>query len=1103
MKKISFCGISGSGMSCLAQVLKLRGNQIRGSDRNFDLGRDLKNKQKLQDLGIEIFPQDGSAVTDDLDFVCASTAVEDSIPDIKAAEEKNIPMKTRPELLAEIFHDYAYGIAVGGTSGKTTTTAMIGFILDKAGKKPCMWSYTLTMPAEDVTINAKLAVPYIDENGEEQICRDYTLITSSNETFCNYGNGDQTNWYVVSGDVTINGQLCFRNSYSHLIVCDGASLSVSSSYYAIYGQNGGLTIYGQAQGGGTITANGGPDGIMAYSTITINGCTVSATGIHGINGNRGITINRGTVTATCAGGCGIFGYNVTINGGIVNATGGDKGIYAEETITLGWTDPTDRITASSYAINYENGVAIKVKSGQTMTDGSAAYSETLNSDQIAALAGKTLWSDLWGVASGNDGSTAEKAYTISDSWGLDQLAAQVNGGNDYRAFEGKFFRLGDDITYTHSTDWNDAASEENNYTAIGTYNKCFSGTFDGQGYTISGIRIYKAGTTNADNYQGLFGETLGATIKNVILADARITGKQYVGGIAGYIVKNNNQGGIMENCRVGSDVTIHAVANSAGSHGGVVGDCNGGTISGCVSAATLTVANGLTNIHYYGGIVGFLNGNISDCLAIGTTVPVVEYNGAIAGYVDGTHTNNYHHGCTVGGNAAPSDAYTISAGTDVTVAPAGDAAQTYKYDGIKRYGTAYDGNALYYDGVIYVPTAVAGNDITLSVLGAEYVSGGITYSPTAYNVEYNDGTAQSFSINPDANGQATFQMPAFDAEVVASATGPVAVTYIDENGTEQRKAYAEVTFLESSTGSTVSLGKMDEEHWFAASGNVSITNTGDGALSFNGAARLILCDGASLTLSGRWPLTVDGNLVIYGQSQGTGSLAAEGRAAIKVDSYGTIDDNGTLTINGGNVTAHSTGSNGITSDNSVTINGGTVRATSGYQFGNGISSVYGNVTINGGNVTATGGDRNSGILTNGTITLGWTSATDRIKASSYSASTISVKSGQTLYNDFTALKGNITANKGDLRGKTLEPGIPFIVDNYILLDDDSQQPTGYKNADRLAALFYVGSACDIMLYGRTLYRDGDWNTLCLPFDISGEEIEDEYYNNPLHGATIM
>lgn len=138
MKKISFCGISGSGMSSLAQILQMRGNQVCGSDRNFDLQRDLQNKQALENLGIKIFPQDGSAITDDLDFLCASTAVEDTIPDIKVAKQKNIPIKTRPQLLSEIFHSYKYGIAIGGTSGKTTTTAMIGFILDKAGKKPCM-----------------------------------------------------------------------------------------------------------------------------------------------------------------------------------------------------------------------------------------------------------------------------------------------------------------------------------------------------------------------------------------------------------------------------------------------------------------------------------------------------------------------------------------------------------------------------------------------------------------------------------------------------------------------------------------------------------------------------------------------------------------------------------------------------------------------------------------------------------------------------------------------------------------------------------------------------------------------------------------------------
>jgi len=138
MVKISFCGISGSGMSSLAQILKLSGYDVQGSDRNFDLNRDLENKKALEKLGIKMYPQDGSGITSDLDFLCASTAVEDTIPDIKAAKEKGVLIKTRPELLAETFHKYKYGVAIGGTSGKTTTTAMVGYILDKAGKKPCM-----------------------------------------------------------------------------------------------------------------------------------------------------------------------------------------------------------------------------------------------------------------------------------------------------------------------------------------------------------------------------------------------------------------------------------------------------------------------------------------------------------------------------------------------------------------------------------------------------------------------------------------------------------------------------------------------------------------------------------------------------------------------------------------------------------------------------------------------------------------------------------------------------------------------------------------------------------------------------------------------------
>lgn len=138
MTKISFCGISGNGVSALAQIMAKKGFEVRGSDRCFDLGGDQDRKKALEEVGITIYPQDGSGITDDLDVLYVSTAVEDSIEDVKVAKAKNIPIKTRPDLLAELFHQYTHNIAVSGTSGKTTTTAMVGYILDTLGQKPCM-----------------------------------------------------------------------------------------------------------------------------------------------------------------------------------------------------------------------------------------------------------------------------------------------------------------------------------------------------------------------------------------------------------------------------------------------------------------------------------------------------------------------------------------------------------------------------------------------------------------------------------------------------------------------------------------------------------------------------------------------------------------------------------------------------------------------------------------------------------------------------------------------------------------------------------------------------------------------------------------------------
>lgn len=138
MKKIAFSGAAGNGISPLEQIMSLRGYTVYGSDHSFDIGKDADRKKALEEVGINIMPQDGSMITPDLEWLCVSAAINKSNPDIQAALHHNIPIKTRSDLLQEVFSEYKYGIAVGGTAGKTTTTAMIGFVLDTIGKKPCM-----------------------------------------------------------------------------------------------------------------------------------------------------------------------------------------------------------------------------------------------------------------------------------------------------------------------------------------------------------------------------------------------------------------------------------------------------------------------------------------------------------------------------------------------------------------------------------------------------------------------------------------------------------------------------------------------------------------------------------------------------------------------------------------------------------------------------------------------------------------------------------------------------------------------------------------------------------------------------------------------------
>jgi len=391
-----------------------------------------------------------------------------------------------------------------------------------------------------------------------------------------------------------------------------------------------------------------------------------------------------------------------------------------------WDNVYDITTATGVSATYESGTTITIDDATYYAEGctfNLAYSGTLQAGSVQDgyinnyttttdhynftnhhdhITNATLtvpaadcsvspkWTSAW-TGSG----TAASPYLITTTDQLDLLAKMVNGqgGYGFSDFSGTYFTLGNDIEYTANSDWDDGTSTENNYTAIGghrsgtTYN-IFKGTFDGDNKTISGIRIYKVGSGDAKSYQGLFGYIgTGGTVKNVTLADTRITGHLSVGGIAGL-----NKGNVT-NCTVANDVCVAATSSGGNQHGGIVGKNSGGTVSGCTVSATVTATS--TGSKWYGAVAGSneTGSTIENCLAVGATVPVLSNRyGVITGedVSDGAHsgtlTANYYHDCTVGTTA---NATNVGAGrngkpADIT---ANDGAV---YDGAGHDVTVYD-----------------------------------------------------------------------------------------------------------------------------------------------------------------------------------------------------------------------------------------------------------------------------------------------------------------------------------------------------------------------------------------------------------------------------
>jgi UDP-N-acetylmuramate--alanine ligase len=127
--QMHFSGVAGQGMNPLAQLMAAWGHDVQGSDRSLDRGENSEIRDRLMAAGVQLLPQDGSAVHAGLGRFVYSAAVEPDTPESRAARDLGIPCTPRPALLAEVVDAGSPGVAIAGTSGKSTVVGMLAWIL--------------------------------------------------------------------------------------------------------------------------------------------------------------------------------------------------------------------------------------------------------------------------------------------------------------------------------------------------------------------------------------------------------------------------------------------------------------------------------------------------------------------------------------------------------------------------------------------------------------------------------------------------------------------------------------------------------------------------------------------------------------------------------------------------------------------------------------------------------------------------------------------------------------------------------------------------------------------------------------------------------------
>lgn len=355
-----------------------------------------------------------------------------------------------------------------------------------------------------------------------------------------------------------------------------------------------------------------------------------------------------------------------------------------------------------------------------------------------------------------EGEGDSKVYLINNERDLARLAAYVNSGHEA---EGKTFKQNANITLTAA------------HTSIGGYiegyNRYFKGTYDGNNKTISNLIV------NAPNrnFQGLFGYTYKAVIKNVTLANCNITGKQCTGGIVGYASSTT-----IENCHVSGNIS--AKESDASNHGGIVGYATSASITGCTVIGTISTS---VSNDCYGGILGDASYSvtITSCENAANILGDGQKHGGIVGR-DNNGSNKFKYCLNTG----------VVNGNQFVGAIAGEVYSVRNYDHcyypngstIKALGTSSSSNDYRgYGEVAYAVTTgehinkidiAEGTVVTSAISGKKYCTKGdwtLTLTPDQTDVTFVSYACEGGTLSDLTTADGTHKLTITDKDVTISA----------------------------------------------------------------------------------------------------------------------------------------------------------------------------------------------------------------------------------------------------------------------------------------------------------------------------------------------